>query len=216
MQFSGLGSSKMEFSETDFFHTLTIQNDQISYVKHVLDPVHVFFTQFGCVWGGGGGTKGSRAHNLLMQFPASAAQKWKFSETDFFDTLTIQNDQISYVKHGVAVLPTASESPLVYACELWVFAMCPALRGSTVSYAGVAHFPKHSLEYSLNFWSQSKKKKSYVKHVLDPVHVSFTLFGCGGGGGGVPRGLGHTACLCSFQTSAAQKWKFPKLIFLIL
>ena len=23
---------------------------------------------------------------------------------------------------------------------------------------GVAHFPKHSLEYSLNFWSQSKKK----------------------------------------------------------
>ena len=54
-------------------------------------------------------------------------------------------------------LPTALESHLVYACELWVFAMCPALRGSTVSYAGVAHFPKHSLEYSLDFWSQSKK-----------------------------------------------------------
>ena len=60
-------------------------------------------------------------------------------------------------RYGVAVLPTASESPLVYACELWVVAMCPALRGSTVSYAGVAHFPKHSLEHSLNFWSQSKK-----------------------------------------------------------
>ena len=59
----------------------------------------------------------------------------------------------------MAVLPTATESPLLYACELWVFAMCPALRGSTVSYAGDAHFPKHSLEYSLNFWSQSKKKK---------------------------------------------------------
>ena len=42
---------------------------------------------------------------------------------------------------------------------LWVFAMCPALRGSTVSYAGDAHFPKQSLEYSLNFWSQSKKKR---------------------------------------------------------
>ena len=26
------------------------------------------------------------------------------------------------------------------------------------AYAGDAHFPKHSLEYSLNFWSQSKKK----------------------------------------------------------
>ena len=34
-----------------------------------------------------------------------------------------------------------------------------ALRGSTVSYAGDAHFAKHSLEYSLNFWSQPKRKK---------------------------------------------------------
>ena len=54
MQFSGLGSSKMEISETDFFDTLTIQNDQISYVKHVLDPFHVFFTLVGCGEGGGG------------------------------------------------------------------------------------------------------------------------------------------------------------------
>ena len=35
--------------------------------------------------------------------------------------------------------------------NLWVFAMCPALRGSTVSYAGDDHFPKHTPEYSLNF-----------------------------------------------------------------
>ena len=56
MQFSGLGNSKMEISQTDFFDTLTIQNDQISYVKHVLDPLHVFFTSFGC--GGGGGYQG--------------------------------------------------------------------------------------------------------------------------------------------------------------
>ena len=99
---------------------------------------------------GGGGTKGSRAHNLLMQFSGLGSSKIEISETDFFDTLTIQNDQIFY-----------------------------------------------------------------VKHVLDPVHVFFTLFGRGGAGG-VPRGLGHTACSCSFQASAAQKWKFPKLIFLIL
>ena len=98
MQFSGLGSSKMEISESDFFDTLTIQNDQISYVKHVLDPLHVFFTQFGCVCGGGG-TKGSRAHNLLMQFSGLGSSKMEISESDFFDTLTIQNDQISYVKH---------------------------------------------------------------------------------------------------------------------
>ena len=118
MQFSGLGNSKMKISETDFFHILTIQNDQISYLKHVLDPLHVFFTLFGC-GGGGGGGKGSRAHNLLMQFSGLGSSKMQSSETDFFDTLTIQNDQISY-----------------------------------------------------------------VKHVLDPLHVSFTLFGCGGGGGG--------------------------------
>ena len=53
MKFCGLGSSKMEIFKTDFFHTLTIQNDQISYVKHVLAPLHVFFTLFGCVRGGG-------------------------------------------------------------------------------------------------------------------------------------------------------------------
>ena len=60
MQFSRLSSSKMEFSETDFFDNLTIQNDQISFVKHVLAPRYVFFTLFGC-WGGGGAPKGYRA-----------------------------------------------------------------------------------------------------------------------------------------------------------
>ena len=49
------------------------------------------------------------------------------------------------------------ESSVVYTHELWVFATCPALRGSTVSYAGVAHVSKNCLEYSMNFWSQSKK-----------------------------------------------------------
>ena len=62
MQFSSLGSSIMEISETDLFDTLTIQNDQISYVKHVLAPLYVFFTLFGCPGGGGGKGLG---HNLL-------------------------------------------------------------------------------------------------------------------------------------------------------
>ena len=35
--------------------------------------------------------------------------------------------------------------------------------GSTVSYAGHAQFPKHSLEYSLNFWSHTKKNHEHVK-----------------------------------------------------
>ena len=53
MQFSRTGSSKMEiFSKLIF---LTIQNDQTSYVKHVLAPLYVVFTLFGC---GGGGSHG--------------------------------------------------------------------------------------------------------------------------------------------------------------
>ena len=51
---STLGSSKMESFKTDFFDVVTIQNDQISYVNHVLDPLCVFFTLFGC-WRGYGG-----------------------------------------------------------------------------------------------------------------------------------------------------------------
>ena len=49
MRFSRL-SSTMEVSETNFFDALTIQNDQMSYIKHVLAPLDVFFTLFG---GGG-------------------------------------------------------------------------------------------------------------------------------------------------------------------
>ena len=44
MQFSSLGSSKMDLSETDFFVILTIQKDQICYVKHVLAPFYEFFS----------------------------------------------------------------------------------------------------------------------------------------------------------------------------
>ena len=43
MQFCGLGTSKMEISETDFSDTLTIQNDQISYVKHDVIDVLLYF-----------------------------------------------------------------------------------------------------------------------------------------------------------------------------
>ena len=72
MQFSSLGSSKMEISETDFFDTLTIQNNQVSYVKHVLAPLYVFFTLFGA-WGGGGLPRGL-GHNLLLQFSSLSSR----------------------------------------------------------------------------------------------------------------------------------------------
>ena len=74
MQFSRLSSSKMEISETDFFDTLTIQNDQISHVKHVLAPFYVFFTVFGC-GGGAGGLPRDLGYNLLMQFSRLSSSK---------------------------------------------------------------------------------------------------------------------------------------------
>ena len=105
MQFSRLSSSKMEISETDFFDTLTIQNDQISYVKHVLAPFYVFFTQFGVGWGGGGGApKGSRVQPAYAVSPPQQLKNGNFPKLIFFDTLTIQNDQTSHVKHVLAPL----------------------------------------------------------------------------------------------------------------
>ena len=51
-QLSTLRSSKKEIFKTNFlFDILTIHNDKISYAKHVLDLVYVFFTLFG--WGKG-------------------------------------------------------------------------------------------------------------------------------------------------------------------
>ena len=82
---------------------MTIQNDQISYVKHVLAPFYVFFTLFGC-WEGEGGLPRGLGRNLLMRFSRLSTSKMEISETDFFDTLTIQNDQISHAKHVLAPL----------------------------------------------------------------------------------------------------------------
>ena len=76
MQFSRLGSSKMEIFETDFFDILTIQSDQISYVKHVLAPFSVFFSPYlGVRGGGGGGLLRGLGHNLFMPFsPLSSSR----------------------------------------------------------------------------------------------------------------------------------------------
>ena len=74
MQFSSQGSSNMELWETGFFDTLTIQNDQISHVKHVLAPLYVVFTLFGCR--GGGGSQGGLGTTCLCSFTASATQQW--------------------------------------------------------------------------------------------------------------------------------------------
>ena len=81
-----------------FFDIVTTHNYEICYVKHVLAPVYVVFTLFGC-WGGG--SQGGQGTTCLCSFLTSATQKWKFPKL-FFYILTIQNDQISYVKHVLA------------------------------------------------------------------------------------------------------------------
>ena len=91
----------MENFAKHFCDIVTTYNDEICYVKHVLAPFYVF-TLFGC-WGGGGLPRG-RGNNLLMQFSRLNSSKMEIFESDFFDTLTIQNDQISYVKHVLAPL----------------------------------------------------------------------------------------------------------------
>ena len=69
---------------------LPVHNDQMSYGMHVLDPVYVFFTRFGGLEGPG--------HNLLMQFCTLYSSTMEISETDFFDILTIHNNQINQRK----------------------------------------------------------------------------------------------------------------------
>ena len=103
-------------------------------------PLSVFFTLFGC---GGGVPKGAGAQSDDAVFQPRQLKNGNFRNWFFFDTLPIQNDQISYVKHV--------SSPLIY--------------------------------------------------VFSTLIRVFS-----GGGGGVPRGLGQTTCLCSFIASAAQKW----------
>ena len=100
-QFSTLHTSKNgKFCKT-FFDIVTTHNEEICHVKHVLDPLCAFCTLFGC-WGGGGPR--GLGHNLLMQFSSLGSSEMEIFKTDFFDTQTIQNDQISYVKHILAPL----------------------------------------------------------------------------------------------------------------
>ena len=94
--FPASAAQKWKFLKLIFF-TSTIHNDQISHVKHVLDPIHMFFfTVFGCLDRGKG-----LGHNLLMQFFTLGTSKMEIFKTDFCCVLTIHNDQISYVKHAL-------------------------------------------------------------------------------------------------------------------
>ena len=100
MQFSTLGSSKMDISQISFFDILTIHNEQIPFVKHVLDPLYVFFALFGCLEGGIG-PAGKRLRQNLPEQSTLYSSNVEISKLDFFDILAIHNDQISDAKHAL-------------------------------------------------------------------------------------------------------------------
>ena len=64
-----------------FVDILTIHNDQISYVKHVLDPLYVVYTLSGCLERRGG-SEGAGAHPAYAVFTLCTS-KMEISETDF-------------------------------------------------------------------------------------------------------------------------------------
>ena len=99
MQFSTLGSSKIEVFKTCFFDIVTTGNDHPRYAKHVLGRIYMFFTLLGN-WphGGGGGSQGIGT-SLLMQFFTPGSSKIEVFETCFSDVVTTQNDHPRYVKH---------------------------------------------------------------------------------------------------------------------
>ena len=77
--FPASAPQKWKFPKLFFFNILTIHNDQISYAKHVLDPIHLLFTLFGCLDGGKG-----LGHNLLMQFSTRGGSTMEIFRTKFF------------------------------------------------------------------------------------------------------------------------------------
>ena len=68
--FPASAAQKWNFPKLIFFYILTIHNDQISHVKHVLGHIHVLFTLFGSLDRGKG-----LGHNLLMQFSTLGSSK---------------------------------------------------------------------------------------------------------------------------------------------
>ena len=152
-----------------------------------------------------------------MQFFNPDSSKIEVFETCFFDILTTQNDISSYAKH---ILGRIYVFFTLFGC--WV-------RGGGVSPKGRVHnllmqfFNPDSSKmevfetYFFDIVTTQNDHPSYGKHVLGRIYVFFTLFGyqVGGGGGGLPSDE-CTTCLCSFSPRTAQKWKFLKLVFVIL
>ena len=82
MRFYNLGNSQIESSAADVFSIFAIQNDQVSYVKHVFYLLNVYLPPFGCFWVSTGSQRGWGT-TALCKFSALVAQKSKFSKLFF-------------------------------------------------------------------------------------------------------------------------------------
>ena len=118
----------IEFPKLIFVYILTIQNDQ--------HPMQSMFSPLLCVfrtiWVLGGGVPRGLGHNLLMQFSSLGSSKMEISETDVFDTLTIQNDHISYVQYVLAPPPFFC---VFHTILVWGGGVAPKGFGAQLAYA---------------------------------------------------------------------------------
>ena len=83
MQFSTLGSSKIEVFEICFNDIVATQNDHPRYVKHVLGHIYIFFTIFWVLGPGVGGVPRDGYTTCLCSFSPWPAQKSKFLKVIF-------------------------------------------------------------------------------------------------------------------------------------
>ena len=184
---------------------MSTHNDEICHVKHVLAPLYLFFTLLGCS-GVEGGSQGGRGTTCLCSLLASAAQKRLFPKLNFFNILTIQNDQISYVKHVLAPL-------YLFFTLLGCFGVrggSQGGRGTTCLCSFPASAAQKRLFPKLNFFNIltiQNDKISYVKHVLAPLYLFFTLLGCFGVGG-APKGAGAQPAYVVFQPRQLKNGNF--------
>ena len=70
---------KWKILEKVFFDIVTTHNDEICYVKHVVAPLYVFFTLFGC-WGGGGAPKGAGAQPAYVVYQDRQLKNGNFQD----------------------------------------------------------------------------------------------------------------------------------------
>ena len=152
-----------------------------------------------------------------MQFFNPDSSKIEVFETFFFDIVTTQNDMSSYATH---ILGRIYVFFTLFGC--WVRGGGCLPRDGRVHNLLMQFFNPDSSKMEVfkncffDIVTTQNDHPSYGKHVLGRIYVFFTLFGYQvGGGGGLPRD-GCTTCLCSFSPRTAQKWKFLKLVFVIL